>query len=438
MQTKSGKERRDPSGAASYLDPLGRSGRRRHWATATAVVALFALVTAVAEKGSLPRSISVAGSLATAAPSTTLAPGTKSSLAVDEQQAPPLPPVTGAAVQTDGTQVTTEQATTTTTAASSAAPPVASSVPPPEPFLPPISVPPVGVPPPGARVTLFPVSTPASQPMGMVSGPDGNLWFTEGNRDVVGRVTPEGVITEFHTPTALSQPGEIVVGPDGALWFTEMSANNIGRVTTAGAFAEFPIPTAYSNPSDIAVGPDGALWFTEWNVAKVSRVTLDGHMTEYPAGTPTPNRIVPGVDGDLWFNNMSGVVGRIGPNGVSRPAMVTDLSDVLAVTVDRLGSLWFAGFDQSDVGRIERRDPAGQVTEFVVGPHVEFSGIAEGPDGAMWFTESNMNAIGRVATDGTISTDSVPSPASVVAGPDGNMWFTSGTNGNAVGRIRIR
>ena len=147
------------------------------------------------------------------------------------------------------------QATVSTTTRNRTAPPV-DSLPAAAPFLPSISLPPVSVPPPSARVTLFPVATAASQPFGIVSGPDGNLWFTEGNRDVVARITPKGEITEYHTPTALSQPGAITVGSDGNLWFTEMSGNNIGRLTTAGVFTEYPIPTQYSEPRDIAVGPD--------------------------------------------------------------------------------------------------------------------------------------------------------------------------------------
>ncbi len=308
--------------------------------------------------------------------------------------------------------------------------------------LPPFTLPPLIVPPPGPRVTMFPVPTDASQPFGIVSGPDGNLWFTEGNRDVVGRITPRGVITEYHTPTAVSQPGAITVGADGNLWLTEMSGNNIARLTTAGVFTEFPIPTLYSEPRDIAAGPDGALWFTEMNVGKVSRVTLDGHITEFPAGTGTPVQIVSGGDGYLWFTDGTSSIGRISPNGSLSPVVaVAHISMVLQLAADHLGNLWYAGIDQSNPDRalIGRRDTAGRVTEFAVpGAGVQFAGITEGPDGAIWFTESTVNAVGRLAGDGTITTDSVPSPVSIVGGADGNLWITSGTNGNAVARLRIR
>ena len=37
----------------------------------------------------------------------------------------------------------------------------------------------------------------ATQPDGITTGPDGNLWFTEYNGDRIGRITPPGEVTEF-------------------------------------------------------------------------------------------------------------------------------------------------------------------------------------------------------------------------------------------------
>ena len=423
---------------------LDRRWRRRgRWAVAVAVLAVLVLLIPTVGQGSSPVSVSVRAR-GQAAGSGTAA----SHIAEEQAQRSASSTTASVPIPTEPTRVTTPElatatavgATAPTTVWTNPASAVGSLVPGPAPFPPSNSLPPVSVPPPSARVTLFPVATAASQPFGIVSGPDGSVWFTEANRDVVGRITPQGVITEYHTPTALSQPGAITVGPDGNLWFTEMAGNNIARLTLAGAFTEFPIPTPYSNPRDIAVGPDGAVWFTEGNVGKVSRVTVDGHMTEFSAGTRTPVQIVRGADGYLWFTDGTSSLGRISPDGTLSPVEVAHLSMVLELTVDHSGNLWYAGVNQSSPfgAVIGRRDTAGNVTEFAVAAHIEFGGITEGPDGAIWFTESNMNAVGRLAGDGTIATDSVPSPVSVVAGADGNMWITSGTNGNAVARLQIR
>ena len=337
-------------------------------------------------------------------------------------------------------QVTAAPASTTTTAARTGASPTtmkstSSSSASPLPPLP-VAPPPVSVPPPSPSVTLFPLPTPASQPMGIVSGPDGNLWFTEGNRDVVGRISPQGAITEFPTPTKGSQPSAITVGPDRNLWFTELSGNKVARITPSGAVTEYAIPTAYCYPmGGITTGPDGALWFTEWNAGKVGRVDLAGQVTEFAAGTDTPDQIVAGRDGNLWFTSWQSLW-RISPSGTTSRVAVGDFTGALAITVDRAGNLWSAG-SNAEKGRVVRRDASGRVTEFAVPGNADFKGIVEGSDGSIWLTRPTLNAIVRLALDGTVTTFSAPSPMSIAAGPDGNIWFTSGTNGNAIGRVGI-
>ena len=91
----------------------------------------------------------------------------------------------------------------------------------------------------GGSITEFPIKTTGSDPLGITSGPDGNLWFTEGaadTTDTIGRLTPAGSFTAFPLPTDGSdgsRPRSITAGPDGNLWFTEELAGEIGRITTS-------------------------------------------------------------------------------------------------------------------------------------------------------------------------------------------------------------
>ena len=68
------------------------------------------------------------------------------------------------------------------------------------------------------------------------------------------------------------------------------------------------------------------------------------------------------------------------------------------------------------------------------------SGIAFGADGALWFTETTSNRIGRMTTSGTLTSFAVPTPGSepgdIVAGPDGAMWFAEYV-GNKIGRLEV-
>jgi len=66
----------------------------------------------------------------------------------------------------------------------------------------------------------------------------------------------------------------------------------------------------------------------------------------------------------------------------------------------------------------------------------EPSGMAAGPDGALWFTNSGNNSIGRITTEGKVINYAVTresQPLGIAAGPDGALWFTN--RYNSIGRI---
>src|SRR4051794_40461337 len=96
---------------------------------------------------------------------------------------------------------------------------------------------------PRTSVVEFPLPHPESRPYSIVTGPDGNLWFTESDRGAIGRITPTGEITEFDLPDSGAGPYGITVGSDGNLWFTERFANLIGKMTPTGELTEYNLPT---------------------------------------------------------------------------------------------------------------------------------------------------------------------------------------------------
>jgi virginiamycin B lyase len=99
------------------------------------------------------------------------------------------------------------------------------------------------------------------------------------------------------------------------------------------------------------------------------------------------------------------------------------------------GALWFTESRGNKIGRITT---TGRVTEFPLPTaNADPRGIAAGADGALWFTESRANQIGRITTSGTVTEFPVPkafaNPFSITAGQDGSLWFTELTG--TVGRI---
>lgn len=219
---------------------------------------------------------------------------------------------------------------------------------------------------PAGVVTYFALPDPTSEPVGIVSGPDSSLWFTEIQGNWLGHITIQGAITEeAPLPTPNSQPDDIAVGPDGNLWFTEPGSNQIGRLTPEGTLAEFPLPTPSAYPSGITTGPDGNLWFTATGTGresdhtgnKIGRMTVQGALTEYPLSTPnaTPGGIVAGPDGNLWFTEIfSNKIGRITPQGgITELPLVSPNRFPSEITVGQDGNLWFTeGHPGDRIGRV--------------------------------------------------------------------------------------
>ncbi|MET8158374.1 hypothetical protein ABZT47_18520 [Sphaerisporangium sp. NPDC005289] len=80
-------------------------------------------------------------------------------------------------------------------------------------------------------------------------------------------------INEISIPTSPATPVGIASGPDGNVWFTENAGNKIGKVTTAGVFTEYSLPTSVAGPLQLTVASDDNLWVTEDYVDKLAVVT---------------------------------------------------------------------------------------------------------------------------------------------------------------------
>jgi streptogramin lyase len=266
----------------------------------------------------------------------------------------------------------------------------------------------------------FDLPTANSAPATIVTGPDGNLWFTEANGDKIGRITTAGVVTEFAVPTAASGPTGIAVGPEGNLWFTEANAAQIGRITTAGVVTEFHLPTAGYKPVSITAGPNGALWFTEVNA---NNAATDLPSSQPPVFLPTHQQV------------FGGKIGRISTAGAVTEFAIPTGADPNGtpngITTGPDGNLWFTERNASDNPAIGRLTPGGTFTEFSVGSTLftQSGSITAGKDGALWFTDPGYpTSVDRITTTGTVTgsdaPDAVDATRGIVMGGDGNFWYT--------------
>jgi streptogramin lyase len=180
----------------------------------------------------------------------------------------------------------------------------------------------------GSNPIKSPAGSGSNQPLAIVAGPDGNLWFTEigpaGVGASIGRITTSGKIDEFPLPTANTFPSSITAGSDGNLWFTGIGSNNgpstIGVITPQGKIREFTLPHAILG--SIKGGSDGNLWFTEYQYdetgaksGKIGRITTAGKINYFPLPTSSysPTSITFATDHSLWFVEVE--ITRTNPNG---------------------------------------------------------------------------------------------------------------------------
>jgi virginiamycin B lyase len=125
----------------------------------------------------------------------------------------------------------------------------------------------------------------------------------------------------------------------------------------------------------------------------------------------------------------------------------TDIHAGFGITAGPDGALWFTGDYVPDPakGAIGRITTAGTVSVFtgpgdisnpVDGTIGNPRGITTGSDGALWFTNQNINTVGRITTTGAVS--SVPDgsgPTGITGGPDGALWVTANNGSGGISRI---
>ena len=98
------------------------------------------------------------------------------------------------------------------------------------------------------------------------------------------------------------------------------------------------------------------------------------------------------------------------------------------------GALWFTNSGNNSIGRVTA---SRQVTNYTDISISRPQGITAGPDGALWFTNFGNNSIGKITTTGQVTNypgTGISGPTAITAGPDRALWFINST-GDSIGRI---
>jgi streptogramin lyase len=175
----------------------------------------------------------------------------------------------------------------------------------------------------------------------MALGLDGSLWATATDANRILRTLPTGEMRTYDLPSYDPGPIGIVQGPDGNMWFAEMRAKKIGRITTSGAVTEFAVQYPMTTgPSQITRGADGALWFASSD--GFGRVAVNGEMQLFVTGPQSPSgRLVQSADGAFWLATGDAYVTRfVPPDRVERILVYDATAASAGLAIDGTGALY--------------------------------------------------------------------------------------------------
>jgi streptogramin lyase len=225
----------------------------------------------------------------------------------------------------------------------------------------------------------------------------------------------------------------------------------VAGATPLGQITQFAAPG--SNIAQVRAGSDGNLWFTD-RAGAIGRITTAGTITRFTTGLnpgAQPFSIAQGPDGNMWFTDggTTPAIGRIDP----QTQAITEFSAGLnpgsvpaGIALGPDGNLWFT--DRGTLGSVGTINPTTHaIVEYTAGLTATSKpqqGITAGPDGNVWFTvqPTAAKAIGMIdpATHAItlfsagLNTGSLPGPALAV-GTDGNLWFVDNGSTQAIGTV---
>ena len=289
------------------------------------------------------------------------------------------------------------------------------------------------------HVYVYKLANSSADPLSIVAGPDGNMWFTEFQANQIGKITLAGTITEYPAP-ANSGPNYIA-SSNGYLWFTEYNPTSgaIAQMNTAGQVVN-QFSGSSGHASGVTATGYGAVAF-----AGLSSITMisDGseEITGFGAGfaskSPTTG---PGFDSSvaalpgqiLYFTSGDDqYIGRIDSAGNISTFTVSGFPKGITYGPD--GNLWYAAYDgtTNTSSRVVKFSPVSNtiLASYTLWLGAEPYGITSGKDGAIWFTDNIGDSIGRLTTSGVLTQYPMPpSPGlaygliGIAAAPDGSIW----------------
>ena len=265
---------------------------------------------------------------------------------------------------------------------------------------------------------------------------DQRIWYTAQRAEALGLLDPETGAIETVPLGAGSAPHGVIVGPDGAAWVTDGGLNAILRVDgETFALSQYPVPGANANLNTAVIDPDGVVWFTGQN-GVVGRVDPARHgpgdpaeIIDAPRGRG-PYGITVTPAGTVYFASLAGnYLGRIDSDGdgfwVVELDPPTPDQGTRRAWSDSEGVIWTSEWNAGQVGRYDPATEAWQEWRLPGESPQAYAVYVDNRDD-VWLTDFGGNAIVRFDPDTeTFASIPLPDPGSAVRqlhGRPGQVW----------------
>jgi virginiamycin B lyase len=268
---------------------------------------------------------------------------------------------------------------------------------------------------------------------------DGTIWFCGQRNGTLGRLEPRDGSYKLIDLGKGAAPHGVVIGPDGAPWITEGGQNAIARVDPGDhkvTLFRLPEKEAYANLNTGVFDKNGMFWFTGQSGIYGRLDPKSGDMTVFksPRG-PGTYGITVTPKGDVWYASLAGShIARIdvatGNASVVEPP--TPKQGARRVWSDSKGRIWVSEWNSGNVSMHDPADGSWKAWKLPGNNPRTYAVYVDDKD-KVWLTDFGANAIVRFdpVTEkfNTFPSDMAGANVRQLNGKAGETWGgESGTN----------
>lgn len=291
----------------------------------------------------------------------------------------------------------------------------------------------------GQTVDYFPVPA-GSHPHDVAPAAEGSgVWFTAQGSGNLGLLDPESGEVRLIGLGNGSRPHGVIVGPDGAAWITDGGLNAIVRVdpvTFEVWTYALPEDRPNANLNTAAFDGDGVLWFTGQNgiYGRLDPSTAEMQVFDAPRGRG-PYGITATPSGDVYYASLAGShIARIdtdtGEATIIEPPAAGQ--GARRVGSDSQGRIWVSEWNAGAVSVYDPQDGSWQ-TWPLPGDRAQAYSVYVDDQDVVWLTDFGSNSIvrfdPRTETFETFPSDRAGASVRQMLGRPGEVWGAeSGTD----------